>query len=160
VSAAEEVGVGSGDGSGDGVGVCDGAVGDGDGDGDAGGGDDEERDGLGRGELGRGEGDGDEAEGSPAWGEDDVLGAATVGRVDEECLPGDGAAADASVLGGCVDEGGGLCLPAPGCTPLWASKCSSARKPPAPTSATTSVAAPATTYVRRGRAGREPARPG
>ena len=156
MSEAEEVGVGSGDGSGDG----DGVVGSGDGDGDAGGGD-EEWVGLGRGELGRGEGDGDEAEEPPPWGEDDVLGAPTAGGADEECLPGDGAAADASVLGGCVDGGDGLCLPAPGGNPLWASKCSSARKTPAPRSAATSVAAPATaTYVRRGRGAREPARPG
>jgi hypothetical protein len=175
VSEVEEVGVGSGDGLGDrssdgdgdgDVGSGDGDVGSGDGDGDAGGGDDEEREGeglgeLGLGELGRGEGAVDAAGRAPTWGEDDVLGAAAAGRVDEECFPGDGAAADASVLGGCADWGGGLCLPAAGCNPLCASKCLSTRNPPTPTSATASVAAPApTTYVRRGRAAREPARPG
>jgi hypothetical protein len=173
---AEEVGVGSGDvsgvgsgdasGDGSGDGEGDGDVGSGDGDGDAGGGDDEERDGegrgeLGRGELGRGEGDVDAAGRAPTWGEAAVLGTPAEGRVDEECFPGDGAAAEASVLGGCADWGDGPCLPAVGCNPFGASKCLSTRNPPTPTSATASVAAPAaTTYVRRGRTARESARPG
>jgi hypothetical protein len=162
VSEAEEVGVGSGDGSGVGVGdgVVDSGDGDGDGDGDAGGGD-EEWDGVGRGELGRGVGDGDDADGLLPWGEDELLGAPPAGRVDAECFPGDGTSVDASVLGGCVDGGDGLCGPAAGCNPLWASKCSSTRNAPAPSSATASVAAvAATTYVRRGRTAREAARPG
>jgi hypothetical protein len=161
VTAAEEVGVGSGDGPG--VGVGDGVVGSGDGDGDFAGGGDEEWDGAGRGELGRGEGadDGDEAGGLPCWAGGALPGAAVAGLVDEECFPGDGVSADTLVLPGCVDAVDGLCVPAVGCDPLWASECSSRRTAPAPSTATATAAAPAaTTYLLRRRAAPGPARPG
>ena len=141
----EEVGVGSGEGLG--VGVGDGVVGSGDGDGDCRGGGDEEWDGEGRGELGRGEGDddGDEAGGLPCWADGALLGAAEAGLVEEECFPGDGLSADTSVLPGGVDAVDGLCVPAAGCNPLWASECSSMRSAPAPSTTMATAAAPAAT---------------
>jgi hypothetical protein len=144
-AVAEWVGVGSGDGSGVGVGVGVGVgdVGSGDADGgdeDFGGGD-EEWDGAGRGELG--DDDGDEAGGMPCCGEDTLLGAAVVGLVDEECLPGAGVTEDTLALPGCLDAVDGLCVPAAGCNPFWASECSSMRTAPAPSATTATAAAPA-----------------
>jgi hypothetical protein len=155
----EEVGVGSGEG--DGVGVGDGVVGSGDGDGDLAGDGDEEWDGAGRGELGRGDDDGDEAGGLPCWADGALLGAAEAGRVEEECFPGDGLSADTSVLPGGVDAVDGLCVPAAGCNPVWASECSSMRSAAAPSTTMATAAAPAATaYLPRQRTGHGPARPG
>jgi hypothetical protein len=160
VGAAEEVGVGSGVGDGDGVGdgvglgVGDGVVGSGDGDGDAGG-EDEECDRVGRGELDCDECD--EAGELPCCGESEP----PAGLVDEECLPGDGLAADTLVLAGCVGAGAAPCNPAVGRNPFWAPKCSSRRTAPAPSATTVTAAAPAAnTRVPRGRTARGLARPG
>jgi hypothetical protein len=155
----EEVGVGSGEGLG--VGVGDGVVGFGDGDGDFVGDGDEEWDGEGRGELGFGDDDGDEDGGMPCWAGGALLGAAEAGLVVEECFPGDGLSPDTSALPGCVDAVDGLCVPAAGCKPLWASECSSMRSAPAPSTTMATAAAPAAiAYLPRQRTGHGLARPG